>query len=371
MGCLPNVYPDYQSSASQSVRAKFAKAWGTTVANNKGLTSLGMSNQARQGKFHGQIIFGEDPVVTDPDQSKVADGIRALDTLVVVELSMTETAKLADVVLPAASFAEKEGTFTNCERRVQLIRKAIDPPGEAKADWQILAELAKKMGMEDILVWKNTQAIFNEMAALTNAFSGMTYDLLATYAGLQWPCNPEHPLGSPCLHSKDFPIGKAQLIGVDYTPPAETPDHDYPFWLTTNRLHYHYGCGSMTRQSPLLERETPNGLLFINPDDAHELGMTDRHAVSVNSRRGYIETRIVYSQQLPRGLLSMPYHFKETPSNQLTNDAMEALTEMPELKACAVRINALPAGHNPRTLNQILETNYHVPTISSRHRSVI
>jgi predicted molibdopterin-dependent oxidoreductase YjgC len=289
----------------------------------------------------------------------------------VVELSMTETAKLADVVLPAASFAEKEGTFTNCERRVQLIRKAIDPPGEAKADWQILAELAKKMGMEDILVWKNTQAIFNEMAALTNAFSGMTYDLLATYAGLQWPCNPEHPLGSPCLHSKDFPIGKAQLIGVDYTPPAETPDHDYPFWLTTNRLHYHYGCGSMTRQSPLLERETPNGLLFINPDDAHELGMTDRHAVSVNSRRGYIETRIVYSQQLPRGLLSMPYHFKETPSNQLTNDAMEALTEMPELKACAVRINALPAGHNPRTLNQILETNYHVPTISSRHRSVI
>lgn len=371
MGCLPNVYPDYQSCASPSVRAKFAKAWGTTVANNKGLTSLGMSNQARQGKFHGQIIFGEDPVVTDPDQSKVADGIRALDTLVVVELSMTETAKLADVLLPAASFAEKEGTFTNCERRVQLIRKAIDPPGEAKADWQILAELAQKMDMGDVLAWKNTQAVFDEMAALTNAFSGITYDLLSTHAGVQWPCNSEHPLGSPCLHSKDFPIGKAQLIGVDYTPPAETPDHDYPFWLTTNRLHYHYGCGSMTRYSPLLERETPNGLLFINPDDAHELGMTDRQAVSVNSRRGYIETRIVYSQQLPKGLVSMPYHFKETPSNQLTNDAMEALTEMPELKACAIRIDALPAGQDPRTLSQIIQTNYHVPAVSSGNRSAI
>jgi formate dehydrogenase alpha subunit len=354
MGCLPNVYPDYQSVANQKVQAKFAKAWQTQVPGKPGLTSLGMSNQAREGNFYGQIIFGEDPVVTDPDQNKVAEGIKALDLLVVVELSMTETAKMADVVLPAACFAEKQGTFTNCERRVQLVRKAIDPPFEAKADWQILAELAAKMDMGELMSWQNSEQIFTEMASLTDSFIGMSYHLIDKHHGLQWPCNSSHPLGSPCLHTKVFPIGKARLIPVEHTSTAEVPDNEYPFWLTTHRLHYHYGCGSMTRQSPLLERESPTGLLFIHPQDAHDMGLHNNQAVSVSSRRGYLETRIMYNEQVAPGLLAMPYHFKETPSNQLTNDAMDVLTEMPELKACAVNVQALPDHVSPRSANEIL-----------------
>jgi formate dehydrogenase major subunit len=354
MGCLPNVYPDYQSVADAGVRAKFANAWQVSVPSEPGLTSLGMSNQARKGNFFGQIIFGEDPVVTDPDQNKVAEGIKALDMLVVVELSMTETAKMADVVLPAACFAEKHGTFTNCERRVQLVRKAIDPPFEAKVDWKILAELAAKMGMGELMSWQNSEQVFTEMASLTDSFSGMSYPLIDKHNGLQWPCNSAHPLGSPCLHNKEFPIGKALLIPVEHTSTAEVPDNDYPFWLTTHRLHYHYGCGSMTRQSPLLERESPLGLLFIHPQDANDLGLINNQAVAVSSRRGYLETRIAYNEQVAPGLLAMPYHFKETPSNQLTNDAMDLLTEMPELKACAVNIQPLAEHVSPRSASEIL-----------------
>jgi formate dehydrogenase major subunit len=354
MGCLPNVYPGYQSVAEATVRSKFEQAWHTSVPVDPGLTSLGMSNQARNGNFKGQIIFGEDPVVTDPDQNKVAAAIQALDMLVVVELSMTETAKMADVLLPAACFAEKQGTFTNCERRVQLVRKAIEPPFQAKADWKILAELAAKMGKGELMNWQNSEQIFAEMASLTNSFSGMTYQLLDKHNGLQWPCNSDHPLGTPCLHSKEFPIGKARLIPVEQTSTAEVPDSNYPFWLTTHRLHYHYGCGSMTRQSPLLERETPEGLLFIHPQDAYDLGLKNHQAVAVSSRRGYLETRIVFNEQVAPGLLAMPYHFKETPSNQLTNDAMDVLTEMPELKACAVDLQPLPEHVLPRSAKQIL-----------------
>ena len=348
MGSLPNVYPDYQSVSDEKVRAKFSCAWRTNVPKAPGLTSLGMSHQARNGNFRGLIIFGEDPIVTDPDRNQVELGMRALDMLVVVELFMTETAKMADVILPAASFAEKEGTFTNCERRVQLIRKAIEPPGEAKADWMILSEIAKKMGFGELISWQNSEQVFNEMAQLTNSFRGMTYSLLTEESGLQWPCNDEHPKGTRWLHTSRFPIGKGQLIPVEHVLSNEQPDTDYPFWFTTTRLHYHYGCGSMTRQSPLLERETTNGLLFIHPQDALDMGLKNHQAVAVSSRRGYLETRIVLSEQLVPGLLSMPYHFKEAPSNLLTNDAMDPITEMPELKVCAVRLVPLPANQSPR-----------------------
>ncbi|WJG07694.1 formate dehydrogenase subunit alpha [Aliiglaciecola sp. LCG003] len=356
MGCLPNVYPDYQSSTDPKVIDKFSHAWGTPVANQAGLTSLGMSRQARQGKFKGLFIFGEDPVVTDPDRNNVAQGIRDMELVVVIELTMTETAKMADIVLPAASFAEKQGTFTNCERRVQLINQAIDPPGDAKADWQILSLLATEMGQSNTMNWQDSQQIFDEMAQLTDSFSGMSYPLLRQHNGLQWPCNIQSPLGTRCLHADTFPIGKGKLIPVDHVATNETPDTDYPFWFTTMRLHYHYGCGSMTRKSPLLERETPDGLLYMHPQDAQDMGLTNHQAVAVESRRGYLETRLVISEQVVPGLLSMPYHFKEAPSNLLTNDAMDEVTEMPELKACAVRVTALPIGDIPKayTLDDVV-----------------
>ncbi|UXI02994.1 formate dehydrogenase subunit alpha [Photobacterium sp. TY1-4] len=354
MGCLPNVYPGYQGADNDAVQQKFNQAWQGEVADQPGLTSLGMSKAVLAGEFHGLILFGEDPVVTDPDQNHVREAFKQLDLLVVAELTMTETAKLADYVLPAASFAEKEGTFTNCERRVQHIAQALQPPGSAMGDWQWLNALAQRLG-SDQLNWPNSQAVFDEMAALTPAYQGMRYDKMIWAQGLQWPCNDDAPNGTDILHRDSFPIGKARLIPVHYTAIDESVDADYPLLLTTNRLHFHYGCGSMTRKSPLLERETPPGLLFIHPDDARQLKITRYGPIGVRSRRGYIETRAMITPDVPPGLVSMPYHFKEAPSNQLTNTAQDPITKMPELKACAVTVFPLPAGQVPKDVDQLRE----------------
>jgi formate dehydrogenase alpha subunit len=347
MGCLPNVYPGYQPADDLSVQAKFATAWQRPMPQLPGLTSLGMTHAALQGNFRALMIMGEEPVVTDPDQQQVVRALSALDFLCVVELTMTETAKLADVVLPAAAFAEKDGTFTNTERRVQRIRQACKPPGRARSDWQILSELATRMGYSQ-MQWPDAEAVFTEMAGLTPSFAAMSYPALDAQQGLQWPCDAEHPQGSPLLHAEQFPIGRGRLLPVSYVPPAECPDAEYPFAFTTQRLHFHYGCGSMSRKSPLLERETPRGLLFMHREDGAALQLEDGQGVQVSSRRGFLQTRVQFTDDLPRGLLSMPYHFREAPCNRLTNNAQDPISKMPELKACAVAVQALPLGTAPR-----------------------
>jgi formate dehydrogenase major subunit len=347
MGCLPNVYPGYQAVASEQVRDKFSQAWGITMPGDPGLTSLGMTTAALAGDFRALMIMGEEPVLTDPDQHHVERALRALDFLVVVELTLTETAKLADVVLPAASFAEKDGTFTNCERRVQRIRRAVAPPGEAWSDWQILAALAARMGYLGML-WPDAEAVFDEMTSLTPSFAAMNYPALDAHHGLQWPCDPAHPLGTPLLHTERFTRGCGRLLPVSQVEPDETPDADYPFFFTTQRLHFHYGGGSMTRKSPLLERETPAGLLFIHPQDAADLHLQADQGVRVSSRRGSLETRVQITDDVPPGTLSMPYHFREAPCNLLTNSAQDPQSKMPELKACAVALEPLPPGVAPR-----------------------
>lgn len=350
MGCLPNVYPGYQDVTDPAAQAKFARAWGRELPLQNGLTSLGMQHAARGGKFRAMVLAGEDPVVTDPDQHETARALKALDLFVVIELSLTETALLADVVLPAASFAEKDGTFTNCERRVQRVRQAIPPPGEARPDWWIFAQLAQRLGARGF-DWPDAAAVFNEMAALSPILEGADWARVSRARGVQWPCNATYPDGAAVLHTQRFPTanGRARMIPVDHVPPAEMPDAEYPLCFTTNRLHFHYGCGSMTRLSPLLERENPRGLLFLNPQDARDLHLHDHDAVGVRSRRGYVETRVEISTHLPPGLAAMPYHFRETPSNLLTNTAQDPYTHMPELKACAVRVEKLPAGTVPRS----------------------
>ncbi len=365
MGCLPNVFPGYQPVADSDCRARFSKAWGVKLPERPGLTSLGMSKAALSGDFLGMILFGEDPVVTDPDQNHVREALQKLDLLVVAELSMTETAKLADVVLPAAAFAEKDGTFTNCERRVQHFRQALLPPGEALPDWQWLRAIARGLG-SDQLDWYDSEDIFNEMAALTPSYSAMDYYKITTQRGLQWPCDGKNPEGTTVLHQQGFATdnGRAKLIAVQQAAVDEPPDGEYPLTLTTNRLHFHYGCGSMTRKSPLLERETPAGILFINPQDAADLTIDHLAAVGVKSRRGYLETRAMVSEDVPPGLVSMPYHFREAPSNQLTNNAMDPLTKMPELKACAVRVAPLPPGRQPRQIDTILMDSRDAPLLS-------
>ena len=352
MGCLPNVYPGYQAVDDEAVRRTFAAAWGREQGAVAGLTSLQMTTAAREGGLGALMILGEDPVVTDPDQTHVRRALEALDFLVVVELTMTETAKLADVVLPAAAFSEKDGTFTNCERRVQRVRKAVDPPGDAIEDWRMLGRLAARMGYEG-MGWRDAGAIFDEMASLAPPFSAMSWARLERGAGLQWPCDAGHPDGLAVLHQQHFPTasGRARLIPVAHTGPVEVPDREFPLAFTTHRLHYHYGCGSMSRKSPLLERETPDGVLFMNPRDVAAAGLHDHAPVGVRSRRGYLETRVIASEEMPEGLATMPYHFREAPSNRLTNDAQDPVTRMPELKACAVRVQALD--HPPRTIDRI------------------
>jgi len=351
MGCLPNVYPGYQAVDDAAARQKFAAAWKCEQSTTSGLTSLQMTQAARDGAFSALMIIGEDPVVTDPDQHRVQRALNALDFLVVVELTLTETAKLADVVLPAAAFSEKDGTFTNCERRVQRVRKAVDAPGEAMEDWRMLSWLAQRMGYRGMR-WNDAGEIFDEMAALAPMFSAMSWQRLERES-LQWPCDAQHPQGEAVLHQKTFPTanGRARLIPVSHVGPMEIPDTQFPLAFTTHRLHYHYGCGSMSRKSPLLERETPDGVLFMNPIDVAAAGLHNHSAVGVTSRRGYLETRVIATDDMPPGLATMPYHFRETPSNRLTNDVQDPITHMPELKACAVRIGELD--HAPRSIDVI------------------
>ena len=361
MGALPNVYPGYQDALSSEVISKFEKVWGGDLPVTKGLTSIGMTESMLLGGFKGLIIFGEDPVVTDPDQNRVARAFNQLDCLVVVEMQMTETAKMADIILPACSFAEKDGTFTNCERRVQKINKAIEPVGESKPDWQIAGLIASALDLDNSMRWLSVEAVFDEMASLNSLYSGMNYHKLEHQFGLQWPCNEEHPEGTTILHQESFPTGKgkegkARFVPVSFTEIDEPADEQYPLLLTTHRVHFQYGCGSMTRKSPLLEREIPDGILFMNKQDAKHYSLNDHDSVGVRSRRGYLETRVILTDDLPVGLVSMPYHFKDAPSNQLTSTAQDPVTKMPELKACAVSVEVLPGGRAPKPIQQLRES---------------
>jgi predicted molibdopterin-dependent oxidoreductase YjgC len=339
MGALPDVYSGDQPVADPAVRAKFEAAWRTSLPATPGLTTLAMQRAARDGALRCLVVLGEDPVVTDPVQRDVERAFDALDCLVVVELFLTDTARLADVVLPAACFAEKDGTFTSTERRVQRVRRAIAPPGDARPDWEILEALARRLGRP--MGFASADRIFAEMASLTPSYAGMSYARLEGPGGLQWPCpTPDHP-GTPVLHRERCTRGKGRLVAVVDTPPAELPDDDYPLQLTTSRLHFQYGSGSMTRRAPLLERENPRGILWINPADARPRRIASGTPVRIRSRRGEVTTRAVVSDVVPRGTVAMPYHFREAPSNRVTSDALDPLSRMPELKVCAVAVEVV------------------------------
>ncbi len=348
MGCLPSVYPGYQKVDDPQACAKFSAAWGRALPAQAGMTSQGMLRAARDSQLRALLVFGEELVLTEPDQNHVRAALQALDFLCVVELNLTETAQLADVVLPAAAFAEKDGTFTNCERRVQHFAAAVAPPPGVRSDWQIVAALAQRL-QQDGFAWADSAAVFAEMASLAPIFAAMSHAGLQGGGGLHWPCDSQHPDGSPRLHVEGFPRGRARLLPVSQVAPDECPDADYPFCFTTHRLHYHYGGGSMTRQSPLLEREIPAALLFMHPQDGAQLGLHEGQAVRVRSRRGQVDTRVHLTDDVPPGTLAMPYHFSEAPCNQLTSRAEDPQSHMPELKACAVAVEALgrTAGGQP------------------------
>ncbi len=334
MGALPNVLTGYQSVADPAVREKFGKAWGCSVPAEPGLTVGEMMEAAAHGKIKAMFIMGENPVLSDPDIGHVEEGLKNLEFLVVQDIFLTETAQYAHVVLPAACFAEKDGTFTNTERRVQRVRKAVEPPGEARADWEIICELARKMGYE--MNYSSPAAIFEEMAQLTPSYAGISYARLEE-KGIQWPCpTPDHP-GTPYLHKDKFVRGLGKFHPVEHVPPDEAPDARYPFVLTTGRRLFHYHTGTMTRLG-MLNAFYPEEHLEVNPADAARLGIKDGDRVRVTSRRGSIEITAKVTDVVPPGVVFTSFHFAESPVNRLTNPKRDPIAKIPELKVCAVNV---------------------------------
>jgi formate dehydrogenase alpha subunit len=341
MGGLPNVYPGYQQVNDPKVREKFESAWGVSLSPDPGLTLGEVFDGMHEGTIKSLYLVGENPVLTEANANHAIAALKNLEFLVVQDIFLTETAQLADVVLPAATFAEKDGTFTNTERRVQRVRQAIAPRGEAKPDWHIVAELARKMGAKGF-DFSGPEEIMMEIASLTPSYGGISYPRLEG-AGLQWPCpDKDHP-GTPTLHVERFGTasGKAKMIPLVFRDADELPDGEYPLVLTTDRSLFHYHSGSMTRRVAGLEQLNSEELLKINPRDAKALGLADKEMVQVTSRRGTMTVRASLSQVCPPGLVSMTFHFAESPTNVLTNPARDPVAKIPETKVCAVRVEKM------------------------------
>ncbi|MBS7632816.1 formate dehydrogenase subunit alpha [Candidatus Bathyarchaeota archaeon] len=338
VGALPNVFSGYQRVDMDDLRKKFEDAWGVKLPPKPGLTIVEMINAAGD-KIKAIYMMGENPMISDPDINHVKEQLEKLDFLVCQDIFLSETAQLADVVLPAASYAEKDGTYTSTERRVQRIRKAVDPPGEAKADWEIIQDVAKRMGYNG-MNYASPKEIMDEIAKLTPSYGGIQYDRIEE-TGLQWPCpNREHP-GSKFLHKDKFTRGLGLFTAVEFVPPAEQPDEEYPFILTTGRLLYQFHTGTMTRRSPTLETQAPEGFVELNPKDAQRLGIKDSDKVKVKSRRGEITIKAKVIERVQPSIVFIPFHFAETAANKLTIAALDPKAKIPELKVCAVRLEKL------------------------------
>ncbi len=336
LGGLPNVYTGYQAVDDEAIREKFEKAWEVSLNPSPGLTLTEIFGAAGKKQVKAIYLIGENPVLSDPDANHIKKSLEALDFLVVQDVFLTETAELADIVLPAASFAEKDGTFTNAERRVQRVRKAIEPLGDSKPDWWITSRIAQKMGAKGF-DFENPSQIMEEIASLTPSYGGITYQRLEN-GGLQWPCPTlEHP-GTPFLHSQRFTRGKGRFMPLEYKPSMELPDNEYPLILTTARSLYHYHTGTMTRKVKGLNAILGEEFVDINPVDASALGITDGDMVKVTSRRGQVVAKAKVTEISLAGVVSMDFHFSESPVNQLTNPALDPVAKTPELKVCAVRV---------------------------------
>ena len=335
LGALPDVYPGYQSVSDEQTRAKFKEAWGVDLTAEPGLTVVEMMDAAYEGRLKGLYVMGENPMLSDPDLNHVEDALGKLEFLVVQEIFMSETAELADVVLPAASFAEKDGTFTNTGRRVQRVTKLFEPVGEAKADWEIICELATRMGYP--MVYESPADIMDEIAGVTPIYGGVSYERLGR-EGLQWPCTDVTHPGTRFLHAESFTRGKGAFHALEYRPPAEEPDEDYPFMLTTGRVLEHFHTGTMTRRSEVLDGLRGECLVEVNPVDASRLDVEDGDTVRVRSRRGLIEAKARITEKSAPGSVFIPFHFAEAAANRLTNAALDPYSKIPEYKVCAVAV---------------------------------
>jgi formate dehydrogenase alpha subunit len=336
MGALPNVYSGYQAVNAPDVRRKFESAWGCSLPPKPGLTITEIFDAAYRGELKALYIIGENPLLSEPDITHAKKALEKLEFLVVQDIFLTETAQLADVVLAGASFTEKDGTFTNTERRVQRVRQAIAPVGNSKPDWWIACELGKRLGGAGFN-FAHPSEIMEEISRLTPSYGGISYKRLEG-GGLQWPCPTKAHPGTPILHTQQFTRGKGRFIPVAYKPPMELPSSKYPLVLTTGRSLYQYHTGTMTRKVKGLNVLKGEGEVEINPADASKLRIKDGGMVKVSSRRGAIEARARVTSASPAGVVFMTFHFAESPANLLTNPVIDPVAKIPEYKVCAVRV---------------------------------
>lgn len=340
-GLIPIVYPDYQAVGSEAVRKKFEAAWGVELDPNPGLTVVEIMDGALEKQIRGMYIMGENPFISDPNSNKVRAALQELDLLAVQDIFLTETAEFADIILPAGSYYEKTGTYTNTDRRVQLGRKAIESPGDARPDWEILCQISQRIGME--ATYESPSDIFDEFAGLTRNYSGLSYDALET-GGKLWPyLDPEAKDGEQVLFSETFPTanGKGKFVACDFHPAEECSDDAYPFVLSTGRLLEHWHTGSMTRRSEPLSTIEPDAFVAINPHDLETINASHNDWVRVASRRGEIELQVRADPTVLPGNVFIPFHFREAAANVLTNDALDPFGKIPGFKYCAVRIEAV------------------------------
>lgn len=335
LGALPNVYPGYQKVDAPEIHEKFEEAWNASLSDKIGLTLVEMMNAAAEGKVKGLYIMGENPMLSDPNLNHVRMALENLEFLCVQDIFLSETAELADVVLPAASFAEKDGTFTSTERRVQRVRKAVPPPGKARQDWEIICDMATRTGLP--MHFDDPSEIMMEIASVTPIYGGMSFDRIDE-VGLQWPCPDEEHPGTVFLHEGEFKRGKGKFHPTPFVVARETPDAEYPLLLTTGRYLYHFHTRTMTGRSEGLEELCPPVPVEVHPDDAAQHGIADGKMVEVSSRRGTIQARAKLTNRSPKGTVFIAFHFREGAANTLTIDALDPISKIPEFKVCAVRL---------------------------------
>ena len=339
MGALPGDFPGYQKLTNEEVVQKFEKAWNVKLSRRPGLHATDVFPAAISKKIRGLFIFGEDPVVTDPDQGHVIKALESLDFFVVTELFMTKTCQYADVILPGTSYAEKEGTFSNTERRVQRVRKAVTIDGEMRLDTDIFTDLMNRMGYPQ--PYLRASEIMDEIASLTPSFGGISHQRLDAGESLQWPCpSRDHP-GTSILHVGRFTRGLGWFYPAQYCESRELPDEEYPFILMTGRILYHYNTMAMTGRTHGLVEKEGHSFIEINTEDAARIGISDRERVRLTSRRGSIESEARVSDKVSVGETWMPFHFPDGFANVLTNAALDKYARIPEYKVCAIRIEKI------------------------------
>lgn len=339
MGALPTDFPGYQKVDNDEVRAKFEKAWGVSLNPKPGLKATDVFPAAIKGDIKGLYICGEDPVVTDPDTEHIKKALTSLDFFVIQELFMTKTAEYADVILPGTSYTEKEGTFTNTERRVQRIRTAVKLEGEMRLDTDIITDLMNAMGYPQPRL--TAAQIMDEIASVTPSFAGISFERLDNGESLQWPCKDKTTCGTPIMHVGHPARGKALLYPAEFKPASELPDEEYPFILTTGRILYQYNAAAMTSRSAGLMEIAGEGFIEVNFKDAERLGIKNGEKINVESRRGKITATARVGRKVSQGETWMPFHFPDSPANVLTNAALDDFARIPEYKVCAVNISRI------------------------------